>query len=231
MSADLLTAVLARPAHLPVMPDFQAGHDRLDTLPDPVTLDLTSPEEDVMNLLPNIGPEAYLDADGGLRPGAPRLAGHQIIKNLEKAFGDESEVTSLVVAGYRLILSAGLSWGDAPTDACQAIWDAQALPDEVLLAMGFTPKFDQPMSRRVFAPGPVTDSDVVDAIALGLGTQSGWNGAADLEWVAETIAKVRRHPGGTDHPEKYLAAYRDTFDFDPTEDDFLTQFVDEEAGD
>lgn len=48
----------------------------------------------------------------------------------------------------------------------------------------------------------MTDTEVVDRIALGLGTQSKW-GSDELEWIADLIGMVRPHPGDTD-PARYL---------------------------
>jgi len=56
---------------------------------------------------------------------------------------------------------------------------------------------------------PETDESVVDKIAVGLGTQSSWNGGDCLEWIANLIGQVRPHPGseyGPPYAEVFQAA-------------------------
>ncbi|MNY75788.1 hypothetical protein D3C86_2151680 [compost metagenome] len=72
----------------------------------------------------------------------------------------------------------------------------------------------------------MTDTDVVDAIALGLGTKPEWSGADELEWIANTIGKVRPHPGDRD-PREYHEEFIEQHDFDPIQDNFLTGYVSE----
>ena len=58
----------------------------------------------------------------------------------------------------------------------------------------------------VLAPAPVTDEDVMDAIALALGGAEEWDGSADyLEDIANQVAASGRpHPGDRD-PREYRA--------------------------
>jgi hypothetical protein len=52
-------------------------------------------------------------------------------------------------------------------------------------------------------PDGVTDSDIVNRIALGLGTKQHWGGADDLEWIANEVGEVRPHPGNDENPYAY----------------------------
>ncbi|KOT57084.1 MULTISPECIES: hypothetical protein [Streptomyces] len=67
---------------------------------------------------------------------------------------------------------------------------------------------------------------MVDAIALGLGTSPEWPGTETLEWIANTIGKVRNHPGGRD-PREYRDEFAEERAFDPREDGFLAKYLDE----
>ena len=49
-----------------------------------------------------------------------------------------------------------------------------------------------------------TDTNIVNAIALLLGTQREWNGGDALEDIADLIGLVRQHPGDQD-PAGYVA--------------------------
>ncbi|MEU7156107.1 hypothetical protein AB0A98_06635 [Streptomyces chrestomyceticus] len=156
-----------------------------------------------------------------------RRAGRVIIDNLEKAL-DSRETTFLTVGDHRLYISGGASSGDSPTEAAEAIWNAYKLPEFVLCAMGFIRDYELPLSRPNGSGdhGPITDTDVVDAIALGLGTSPEWTGTETLEWIANTIGKVRNHPGGRD-PREYREEFAEERAFDPREDGFLAKYLDE----
>jgi hypothetical protein len=75
----------------------------------------------------------------------------------------------------------------------------------------------------------VTDSDVVDAIALGLGTAETWSGADALEWIADVIGRVRWHPGSEGKPEDYVRHIAERRGSDPREDPFLSQYVEDDG--
>ena len=51
-----------------------------------------------------------------------------------------------------------------------------------------------------------TDTNIVNAIALLLGTQREWNGGDCLEDIANLIGLVRQHPGDQD-PAGYVARF------------------------
>ncbi|MFJ6157317.1 hypothetical protein ACIQF8_03410 [Pseudarthrobacter sp. NPDC092184] len=175
----------------------------------------------------------HLDAEGEPSPEVIKRVGRRVIDELEEAL-NSSETDTIEVAGYRLYLSGGLSSGDSPTDAADAIWHAHHLPVTVLLAMGFIPDCRRPLSRTNGNPGPVTDTDIVDAIALGLGTKPEWSGADELEWIANAIGSVRPHPGDRD-PAEYHAEFTEQHGFDPVDDNFLigyvSQYDNQEGGD
>lgn len=144
---------------------------------------------------------------------------------------DSRETTFLTVADYRLYISGGLSNGDTPTNVTQAIWDAYKLPESVILAMGFIPDYEQPLSHANSrgASAPLTDTDVVDAIALGLGTSPEWPGTDTLKWIAEAIGKVRDEPGNAE-PVEYLKRWSERHGLDPLSSKFLSAYIVEEIG-
>lgn len=153
--------------------------------------------------------------------------GHRVLDGLKAAL-DSRYTTVIEVGDYWVHLSGGLSWGDPPTDEYNAIAAAYGLPDAVLRTAGFIPDHSGPLSRRAGNRGPVTDTDVVDAIALGLGTRSEWSGD-ELQWIPELIATVRPRPGGEGSPGDYLAHWKQTYGEHSLEDAFLQQRISDEA--
>lgn len=75
---------------------------------------------------------------------------------------------------------------------------------------------------------PRTDTEIVDAIAVGLGTQDGWSGADTLEWIADVIGQVRPHPGNGE-ATSYLDGFVEATTRDPLASPFLRKFVSEDA--
>lgn len=69
----------------------------------------------------------------------------------------------------------------------------------------------------------VLDSDMVDRIALGLGTQEHW-GSDELEWIANAIGRVRPHPGHDD-PAEYVGDFWDATGTDPEHDPRLFEYL------
>lgn len=62
----------------------------------------------------------------------------RMIGDLEQAASDEArDATILGVFEYRGLLSGGMSWGDSPTDAFNAIFDLWQHAPEALRAAGF----------------------------------------------------------------------------------------------
>ncbi|MFJ9900578.1 hypothetical protein ACIQPR_45355 [Streptomyces sp. NPDC091280] len=101
----------------------------------------------------------------------------------------------------------------------------------MLLAMGFIPDYEQPLAHANSrgASTPLTDTDVVDAIALGLGTSPEWPGTDTLKWIAEAIGKVRDEPGNAE-PAEYLKRWSEPYGFDPLSSQFLSAYIGEEIG-
>ncbi|MBL1115362.1 hypothetical protein JK364_23615 [Streptomyces sp. 110] len=228
MGASMLTATIAFPAASTEPPNFDRGRQLLEEITDASLFTFDEPEIELGELLPDLDGESDLvDENGEVLIEYARRAGLVIIDNLEEVL-DSRETTFLTVADYRIYISGGLSNGGSPTDATEAIWDGYKLPESVLLAMGFIPDYEQPLSRANGGGDhtPLTDTDVVDAIALGLGTSPDWSGAHTLEWVADTIGKVRQHPGDRD-PHEYRKEFAQEHAFDPHEDSFLAQYVNE----
>lgn len=228
MGADMLTATIAVPANDDNAPDFAAGHRLLDQITDPALFNFGDPEAEIDALLPDLEPEVDVVGDEG-QPVLEhaKAAGHVIIDGLRDALANR-ETTTLQIAGYTIHISGGLSWGDAPTDAAEQIWSAYALPEKVLLGMGVILNTSQPPSRTNGARRGVTDTDVVNAIALGLGTKSEWSGADDLEWIADVISQVREHPGDAE-PAGYLKRFTEKYSFNPTSSALLGRYVADDA--
>src|SRR5699024_12332342 len=66
------------------------------------------------------------------------------IDALEQAFTSDPNDIDRITSGHRVTYySGGLSWGDAPTEAAQAMWDVSALPIEVRHAMGIAVDSDE----------------------------------------------------------------------------------------
>lgn len=227
MSADMLTATIAVPADREPPIDFDRGRGLLEQIHDVSLFGFDDPQSQIEGLIDDFDPDTHLDENGSLVLEVAVQAGRRIIDVLEETLGS-SETTEITVAGYRILISGGLSWGEAPTDAAEAIWNAYLLPETVLLAMGFIPDYTKPLSRTNQNPGRVTEVDVVDAIALGLGTRPEWSGADELDWIADTIAAVRPHPGDRD-PHEYREEFAEQHTFDPTNDNFLNSFISEQA--
>ena len=233
MSADMLIAAIAVPADRTKPIDFERGRLMVEETADPESFRFDDPESQLEELVEDFDPDMHLDAEGEPSPEVIKRVGRRVIDELEEAL-NSSETDTIEVAGYRLYLSGGLSSGDSPTDAADAIWHAHHLPVTVLLAMGFIPDCRRPLSRTNGNPGPVTDTDIVDAIALGLGTKPEWSGADELEWIANAIGSVRPHPGDRD-PAEYHTEFTERHGFDPVDDNFLigyvSQYDNQEGGD
>lgn len=228
MGVSMLTATIAFPAESTEPPNFDRGRQLLEKIEDPSLFTFDEPETEIEELLPDLGIESALVNEGGeVLIEYARRAGLVIIDNLEEAL-DSRETNFLTVADYRIYISGGLSNGDSPTDATEAIWDAYKLPESVLLGMGFIPDCELPLSRANGSGDqtPLTDTDVVDAIALGLGTSPEWPGTDTLKWIAEAIGKVRDEPGDRD-PRKYQAEFTKEHAVDPLYDSFLAMYVGE----
>ncbi|MFI9629304.1 hypothetical protein [Streptomyces sp. NPDC052042] len=226
MSVTMFTAVIAVPAYRTAPIDFDHGRQLVGEITDNATFDLDDPEwqiEDVLDV--DFDPEQHLGPDGRPSLGILRLYGRRLIDDLEEALGpDDDEVNEIIVAGYRLYISGGVSPGDPPTEAACAIRNAYCLPHSVLQAMGFVPDYNKPLSRANGSTGAVTDTDIVDAIALHLGTNPDWSGCDKLTQIADLIGAVRKHPGGVD-PVEYYEYYTAETGFDPLDDNFLASQI------
>ncbi|MEU9602631.1 hypothetical protein AB0E06_38305 [Streptomyces sp. NPDC048109] len=231
MGASMLTATIAFPAESAEPPNFDRGRQLLEEITDASLFTFDEPEAELEELLPDLDGECDLvDENGEVLIEYARRAGLVIINNLEEAL-DSQEATFLTVADYRLYISGGLSNGDNPTNATQGIWDAYKLPESVLITMGFIPAYEQPLfhANSRGASTPLTDTDVVDAIALGLGTSPEWPGTDTLKWIAEAIGKVRDEPGNAE-PVEYLKRWSERYGFDPLSSKFLSAYIVEEIG-
>lgn len=228
MGADMSVYSLATPVNRVVPIDFDAGRAALAAVAD---TSLFAPDLEDYDLINNAISELGLDL--AYKDGDPvtlellHVLGGAIIDALEDAW-DGRQITWLTVADYRIYVTGGLSWGDYPTEAAAIFWFTDLLPVTVMNAMGFIVDYGRPLSRSNGNPGPVTDSDVVDAIALGLGTKPEWEGADELEWIADTISAVRRHPGDV-KPADYLRSHTEDRGRDPLTVDYLAQYVSDDA--
>lgn len=236
MAADMLTAALARPATLSDKPlDFDGARQyvkrRINSgLP---VLDSDDYETDLEQILEDFDPEIHLEEDDAPRPDVAERAALKIIDELEETLTHpDREINTFVIGGYQLYVTGGMSWGDPPTDAATVFWNAMVLHDHVLGWIGFVPDPSGPVAKKNGSMKTCTDTDIVDAIALGLGTRPSWDAADTLNWIADTIGMVREHPGDRD-PVEYIEAYRDRYGFDPLTSKFLRSYIDDEvlAGD
>lgn len=219
MSADMLIATIAVPAGEHHHIDYDAGRKAVEAISDPGQYKFDDIETEIDVLLTGVSDEiAVFDEDGRPQTQYLQMAGLAIIANLEEALVSR-EVDMITAGGYEIYLSGGLSWGDAPTDAAEAIWDAHRLPVIVLEAMGFITDCHEGESKQ-----RPTDTDIVDAIALGLGTRVEWSGADELEWIADTVAKARSHPGGQE-PDDYIKSFATQRRLNPIDDPFLRQYL------
>ncbi|MBD0673929.1 hypothetical protein [Streptomyces sp. CBMA156] len=228
MGTSMLIAAIAFPAEHTEPPNFDRGRQLLERIEDPTLFNFDDSQIELELLLTGLDSEADLvGEDGVVLIEYARRAGLAIIGNLEKAL-ESRETTCLTAAYYRIYISGGLTNGGCPTNAAQAIWNAYKLPESVLLAMGFAPDHELPLSRANGSGDhtPLTDTDVVDAIALGIGTSPDWSGADTLEWIADVIGKVRSHPGGCD-PREYQGEFTEKHAVDPLDDSFLAMYVSE----
>lgn len=140
MSADMLIATIPlRPDF--TAPDFAAGRTALSAVEDPTLFDYQDPESDITKLIElpaedidlfEHDTEPYM-----LKIEWAKKLGAVVIDALEQAFTSDSNDIDRITSGHRVTYySGGLSWGDAPTEAAQAMWDVSALPIEVRHAMG-----------------------------------------------------------------------------------------------
>lgn len=140
MSADMLIATIPlRPDF--TAPDFAAGRTALSAVEDPTLFDYQDPESDITKLIDlpaedidlfEHDTEPYM-----LKIEWAKKLGAVVIDALEQAFTSDSNDIDRITSGHRVTYySGGLSWGDAPTEAAQAMWDVSALPIEVRHAMG-----------------------------------------------------------------------------------------------
>lgn len=217
MGADMIIANIAVPANRTEPPDYAAGRAAIEQL---TTID---EHWDIEGMFFEEDPDRDLDAEAPSLDEV-RCIGLRIIDDLTAALASRDTYVD-EVAGYRLYMSGGLSWGDMPSDAAQAIDRAYCLPPQILQVMGFVVDSRKPLSRTNGNTGAVTDNDVVDALALGLGTRPEWKGGDELEWIANVIGLVRTHPGGQ-VPADYVAQFTAETGFDPRQDNFLQQFID-----
>ena len=227
MSSVMLTATIAVPADRDQQIAFDRGRRMVEEISDVDQFEFLNAASELEELLDDFDSSLHVDPDGKSTLEAVRRAGLLIIDALEEAL-DSEDTTTLTVAGYLIYISSGPSWGDAPTDAADGIWNAYYLPQHVLRAMGFIPNYAVPLSRTNGNSGRVSDTDVVDAIALGLGTKPEWSGADELDWIANAIGAVRPHPGGR-NPVEYRENFIEANNFDPIDDNFLKGFVSDEA--
>lgn len=234
MGANMLTATIATPASRTEPLDFEAGRKALAEITDPATFSFDDfwalAENTLDDLDPDIDP---IDENGHpVLELAHRVCG-MIIDALEKAFasGEEpgAEIDYRDIAGYRIYIAGGLSWGDAPTDAAQAIWDAADLPESVRTAIGFVLDTSNPPAKSLGSSDVITDSDVVDAIALLLGTNPEWSSPSEfLDDIANLIGRVRQHPGDQD-PQEYVEQHLIARGYDPLEDRLMVDYVSDDG--
>lgn len=226
MSAEMNLACLATPID-PVTgrapaPDWESGRHALEA----VTSVRAFSYDDVESQF--YGYEDLQPADKG-PGGMPRLdllkrEGRRIIDACEQAIGGPC-TTALLTNGYWLYVSGGLSYGDAPTDAYEAICDMDRLPDVVFEALGLVSDWTKPPAPRYRGGDPdLTDTDVVTALAYGLGSESNQDPDLTMAWAAELLAKVRPDPRDGS-PADYVAQWRVVYGADATDDGVIRDLL------
>ena len=146
MSADMLIATIPlRPDF--TAPDFAAGRTALSAVEDPTLFDYQDPESDITKLIDLPAEDIDLFEHDSepymLKIEWAKKLGAVVIDALEQAFTSDSNDIDRITSGHRVTYySGGLSWGDAPTEAAQAMWDVSALPIEVQHAMGIAVNSD-----------------------------------------------------------------------------------------
>ncbi|MDW6057991.1 hypothetical protein SAZ11_07805 [Streptomyces sp. FXJ1.4098] len=139
MGASMLTATIAFPAESTEPPNFDRGRQLLEEITDASLFTFDEPEAELEKLLPDLDGESDLvDENGKVLIEYARRAGLVIIDNLEGAL-DSRETTFLTVADYRIYISGGLSSGDSPTEAAEAIWGRLQAARERAPRHGFHP--------------------------------------------------------------------------------------------
>lgn len=141
MSQCMLTATIAVVDQEDLVLDFSAGRAALDTITDAADFGYTE-EDDLEAEL-----DGLIEDDEDLDDPVDRLkifrrAGLEILDDLEalnlgRTGYESSEIDYIIVAGYRVFITGGMSSGDAPTDAAETFWAASQLPAAVLSAVGF----------------------------------------------------------------------------------------------
>lgn len=225
MGVDMLAAVLAVKIDLATAtapePDFDAGHRALARVTDADQFNFDDVEEQLADIL-----GAYYPASGVPHLETLKRAGTVIIHRAQEAIASRL-TTAMEIGGYWVYLSGGRSSGGAPTDECEAIHWTDCLPRTVMEAMGFVWDFSIPRGTQRAVTGEPADGDIVDAIALRLGTRSDWNGADQLMHVDELIGQVRQQPGGAD-PALYLAQWTRAYG-DPRDSTLLSKQIGAES--
>lgn len=137
MSADMLTAHITTRTTNPEDLDWDAAKAALARIDSTEPFRFYDPENDA---------EKWLDTDDDrdvhLEDGTLDL---QVLKDIASGIlGQLREELSgrgvdvITMGGTTAFISGGLSWGDAPSDACDVIWAAHALPLSVLHAAGLS---------------------------------------------------------------------------------------------
>lgn len=148
MGAYMLTAHITTTKTDPERLNWDAAHAALSAITDPDAFEFGDPESEVDALLGPDDDRDVLTADGALDIEVLRDAGTAALKNLREAL-DSRKVDILTLGGYTAFVSGGMSYGDAPTDAADAIWMAHRLPVAVLHAAGLAiDVFDELADRK-----------------------------------------------------------------------------------
>lgn len=226
MGADMTLVALATPID-PVTgdapdPDWEAGRRALDT----VTSTGAFCYDDIESQFPgyeDLQP-ADKDPDGMPRLELLKQEGRRIIDACEQAIASQ-RTTVLLTNGYWLYLSGGLSYGDPPTEAYEAICDVDHLPAAVFDALGLVSDWTKPPASRYAGGDPyVTDADIVTALAYGLGSQPNQDSDLAVEWLSVLLAKVRPDPRDGS-PADYIAQWRAVYGTDAIDDEVIRDLL------
>lgn len=135
MSADMLVAYLTTTTTDPEGLDWTAASAALARIDDVADFGFDDPENEAERWL-----DPADDRDVLLPNGEWDL---QVLKDMSAGILDRLReelsgraVDSVTMGGVTAFISGGLSWGDAPNEACEVIWAAHSLPEAVLHAAG-----------------------------------------------------------------------------------------------
>jgi len=135
MGADMLTAHITTRTTNPEELDWDAAAAALAQVSEADQFHFGDPEDEAERWLDLDDDRDVRLSDGSLDLAVLKDMGAAVLHSLREELPGR-DVDILTIGGVDAFVSGGLSHGDSPTDACDAIWAANALPASVLHAAG-----------------------------------------------------------------------------------------------